>query len=957
VLLCLVFFGIWEQSISKSVAGARSETEPFFDTFFQKVSTRPYSEMRASAGSTTTTVGPSTTAFKANVQVCARVRPFLVDEKDRGDGVDVKCRSTDGSVTLFACDASGQDDTFYFDHVFNDADTFTEITASQTSTFEGEDGVLMEVAQKRLFDTIGKPLIEQQCRGVNVCVIALGPTGGGKSHTIVGGIDSQQHVVPGLAMRMISQLQQALQQRNDTRFHSVSLQLQVYEMFGERIKDLLADDGTSATAAARGGALSAASPLMRSATMSQNQISSTRRAKSSADLLGGGGSAAEAEFQDMRVRSLTSGVHVEGLRKLTLPCNLSSKQQQQGGIHHGEGSRDPHEVDERSLEDILSDAMHRRSGLNRSRASMALGPRVHLFLDCVAKVTDKVNGVAKTTTMRLVDMCGTEKSNRVRTAGSLSTVHRSLHALRSVVDALVEGVESPKANRKTVLHSPVVPYRDSLFTVLLSEALGGSCRTTAIATVAPGKRHHEESLFALATVQRMKAIVCQVSTREEAVDYAVGALQKELTLLQRMAADGDDCEKGAMQSARQNLALELNAIETEMQSAATNHEALEAQRLEVQEKLTHHDKLLSEMQRVIQQRTSALDQSRTLAEELTSVTEQQATASQQVASEVVLQEKRNAQILVHRQRQASIVRRHESMVTKMESAKQIAEENRRKELASLFRSATMLTKQCNDVRFLRADIDRMLKRESELFTRLRELQAAATAAATLNSEEQLKCDFLTEDLDEVVEEWEATNRSRSDAITEHRVLMRQWEEEKVHLEQCIEADKAADETYREAKHQICFALGIRLAEAEAEVDAAAAKLSETLEAIRELEALTEADVTFLQKALEEESLVPQRERELCKQLERHRDITNTICVVTLECDGFEDEIRNLEEANLPEIEMALEAMRRDLAVAERKKAIVEGSQTALEDFVKHRVFSQETKAACGVGSSPTLSSR
>jgi hypothetical protein len=43
-----------------------------------------------------------------------------------------------------------------------------------------------EATQAQVFDTLGLPLLERLLAGVNVCVLAYGQTGAGKTHTMMG---------------------------------------------------------------------------------------------------------------------------------------------------------------------------------------------------------------------------------------------------------------------------------------------------------------------------------------------------------------------------------------------------------------------------------------------------------------------------------------------------------------------------------------------------------------------------------------------------------------------------------------------------------------------------------------------------------------------------------------------------------------------------------------------------
>jgi hypothetical protein len=86
--------------------------------------------------------------------------------------------------------------------------------------------------------------------------------------------------------------------------------------------------------------------------------------------------------------------------------------------------------------------------------------------------------VIRRSKLTLVDLAGSEKwvlgsrpgADRVR---EMTSINRSLSALGNVVAAL------------TTKGRTHIPYRDSKLTRLLQDSLGGNCRTTVIATVAP----------------------------------------------------------------------------------------------------------------------------------------------------------------------------------------------------------------------------------------------------------------------------------------------------------------------------------------------------------------------------------------------------------------------------------------------------------------------------------------
>lgn len=100
----------------------------------------------------------------------------------------------------------------------------------------------------------------------------------------------------------------------------------------------------------------------------------------------------------------------------------------------------------------------------------------------------------KTSDVHLVDLAGSERADALggSTGDRLmegSAINQSLSTLGNVISALAE-----QAAGKKVTH---VPYRDSILTKLLQNALGGNSRTIMIATLSPAATSYEETLSTL----------------------------------------------------------------------------------------------------------------------------------------------------------------------------------------------------------------------------------------------------------------------------------------------------------------------------------------------------------------------------------------------------------------------------------------------------------------------------
>ena len=90
---------------------------------------------------------------------------------------------------------------------------------------------------------------------------------------------------------------------------------------------------------------------------------------------------------------------------------------------------------------------------------------------------------------------------------------RTIHPDVQVVKPLEGNVISALADLSTgAKKKVVVPYRDSVLTKLLMNALGGNSKTIMIAAVSPADINYDESLSTLRYADRAKKIKVQSTT-------------------------------------------------------------------------------------------------------------------------------------------------------------------------------------------------------------------------------------------------------------------------------------------------------------------------------------------------------------------------------------------------------------------------------------------------------------
>merc|ERR1712106_838338 len=170
----------------------------------------------------------------------------------------------------------------------------------------------------------------------------------------------------------------------------------------------------------------------------------------------------------------------------------------------------------------------------------------------------------------LVDLAGSENVGRsgaqharAREAGN---INQSLLALGRVITGLVEG-------------SPHIPYRESKLTRLLQDSLGGSTKTSIIATISPSSCSQEETLSTLDYARRAKNIKNKPTVNQAISKRALIKQYLEQTHYERMKEDLESLtkDKEARQIMDEKIDKEINSLkelldETQQQLEATNAE-------------------------------------------------------------------------------------------------------------------------------------------------------------------------------------------------------------------------------------------------------------------------------------------------------------------------------------------------------------------------------------------------
>ncbi|NWW25466.1 KIF1A protein, partial [Falcunculus frontatus] len=155
----------------------------------------------------------------ASVKVAVRVRPFSARESSR----QAKCViQMQGNTTCITNPKLPKDATKHF--------TFDYSYWSHTSE---EDPNF--ASQRRVYQDIGEEMLAHAFEGYNVCILAYGQTGAGKSYTMMGRQEpGQRGIIPQLCEDLFARVA-----REGSPELSFSVEVSYLEIYCERVRDLL----------------------------------------------------------------------------------------------------------------------------------------------------------------------------------------------------------------------------------------------------------------------------------------------------------------------------------------------------------------------------------------------------------------------------------------------------------------------------------------------------------------------------------------------------------------------------------------------------------------------------------------------------------------------------------------------------------------------------------------------
>ena len=160
-----------------------------------------------------------------SIQVGVRVRPFNSREKERESECIIQMP---GQNQTKIKDENGKERTFTFDHSFWSHDGYKVL----------DDGYLQPVEeeyadQKKVFDAVGRQILENAWEGYHCCLFAYGQTGSGKSYSMVG-YGANKGIIPISCDEIFKRIEE---NKQPDKFYEV--QVSMLEIYNEKVQDLL----------------------------------------------------------------------------------------------------------------------------------------------------------------------------------------------------------------------------------------------------------------------------------------------------------------------------------------------------------------------------------------------------------------------------------------------------------------------------------------------------------------------------------------------------------------------------------------------------------------------------------------------------------------------------------------------------------------------------------------------
>ncbi|XP_005092304.1 kinesin-like protein KIF28P [Aplysia californica] len=434
------------------------------------------------------------------VKVAVRVRPFNSREINRNAKLIIEM-SGNQTIIKDPENMKAEPRKFAFDYSYWSHDGFKERADGYN-----EPASSKYADQKKVFDDLGRGVLENAWKGYNCSLFAYGQTGSGKSYSIIGS-PGNKGIVPLVGEELFRGLEE--KRKSAAKDADFQVHLSMMEIYNEQVRDLL-----SSKAAVKGG---------------------------------------------LRVRQHPAkGFYVETLT--SSPVNSFSHIEAK--MNEGTTNRT-----------IASTNMNATSSRAHTIVAMTFTQK---------EKNEAGQSMTKTSIINIVDLAGSERADSTGATGDRlkegSAINKSLSTLGNCIKALADMA----GGKKNVL----VPFRDSVLTKLLNNALGGNSKTVMVAALSPADINYEETLSTLKFADRAKAIKTSAVINESPTDKLIRELREENQKLLEMLKAGGVGAGAAAAGGSAASSQEVEEMKKQMEEQmAANQRELEEMKKSWEEKL------------------------------------------------------------------------------------------------------------------------------------------------------------------------------------------------------------------------------------------------------------------------------------------------------------------------------------------------------------------------------------
>lgn len=195
-----------------------------------------------------------------------------------------------------------------------------------------------------------------------------------------------------------------------------------------------------------------------------------------------------------------------------------------------------HPVDSYEAIEALVDEGNRNRTIGATMMN-ASSSRAHTIITLEFKQKEQVDKrkTEKLSVINLVDLAGSERAGKTGASGDRlkegSAINTSLTVLGLVISKLAERENAKGKNT-------VIPYRDSVLTRILQNALGGNSKTIMICAISPATDNFDETLSTLRYADQAKKIKNKAVVNESEQDKMIRELKEENERLKTMLQSG-----------------------------------------------------------------------------------------------------------------------------------------------------------------------------------------------------------------------------------------------------------------------------------------------------------------------------------------------------------------------------------------------------------------------------------